>query len=66
MKEVRKLVVKHPVLKYYDLEEEDTVQRDASKYGLRAALLQNCQPVAFASRSLSRTERQYVQIEKNV
>ena len=56
----------HPVLKYYDLEEEDTVQRDASKYGLGAALLQNCQPVAFASRSLSRTERQYVQNEKNV
>ena len=54
------------MLKYYDLEEEDTVQRDASKYGLGAVLLQNCQPVAFASRSLSRTERQYVQIEKNV
>ena len=54
------------MLKYYDLEEEDTVQRDASKYGLGAALLQYCQPVAFASRSLSRTERQYVQIEKNV
>ena len=29
-----------------------------------AALLQNGQPVAFASRSLTATERRYVQIEK--
>lgn len=63
-KEVRELVVKHPVLKYYDLEEEVTVQCDASEYGLGAALLQNGQPVAFVSRSLSQTERQYAQIEK--
>ena len=62
--EVRELVVKHPVLKYYDLQEEVTVQCDASEYGLGAALLQKDQPVAFASRSLSQTERQYAQIEK--
>ena len=62
--EVRELVVRHPVLKYYDLKEEVTVQCDASEYGLGAALLQNGQPVAFASRSLSQTERQYAQIEK--
>ena len=40
------------------------VQCDASEHGLGAALLQNGQPVAFASRSLSQTERQYAQIEK--
>ena len=62
--EVRELVVRHPVFKYYDLKEEVTVQCDASEYGLGAALLQNGQPVAFASRSLSQTERQYAQIEK--
>ena len=62
--EVRELVVRHPVLKYYDLQEEVTVQCDASEYGVGAALLQNGQPVAFASRSLSQTERQYAQIEK--
>jgi len=64
LKEVRELVVRHPVLKYYDLKEEVTVQCDASEYWLGAALLQNGQPVAIASRSLSQTERQYAQIEK--
>ena len=63
-KEVRELVVKHPVLKYYDVHEPVVVQCDASEHGLGAALLQNGQPVAFASRSLSQTERQYAQIEK--
>ena len=61
---MRELVVKHLVLKYYDLQEEVTMQCDAHEYGLGAALLQNGQPVAFASRSLSQTERQYAQIEK--
>jgi len=64
--EVREHVVKHPVLKYYDLQEEVTVQCDASEYGLGAALLQNGQPVAYASRSLSQTWRQYAQNEKRM
>ena len=63
-KEIRELVVEDPVLKYYDASEEATIQCDASEVGLGAALMQNGQPVAFASRTLSRTERQYAQIEK--
>ena len=63
-KEIRELVVEHPVLKYYDPSEEAMIQCDASEVGLGAALMQNGQPVAFASRTLSRTERQYTQIEK--
>ena len=62
--EVKKLVVNHPVLKYYDSQEEVTLQCDASEKGLGATLLQNGQPVAFASRTLSPTERKYAQIEK--
>ena len=61
---MRELVVRYPVLKYYDLQEEVTVQVDASEYGLSAALLQNGQPVSVASRSLSQTERRYAQIVK--
>ena len=52
------------MLKYYDVQEPVVVQCDASERGSGAALLQNGQPVAFASRSLSQTERQYAQIEK--
>ena len=52
------------MLKYYDVQEPVVVQCDASEHGLLAALLQNGQPVVFASRSLSQTERQYAQIEK--
>ena len=58
------LATRHPVLKYYDLNEEVTLQCDASETGLGAALLQNGQPVAFASRTLTPTEQRYAQIEK--
>lgn len=51
-------------MKFYDPEAEVTLQCDASKYGLAATLLQDGQPVAFASRTLSHTERNYAQIEK--
>lgn len=53
-----------PVLRYYSLDEEVTVQSDSSQFGLGAALLQNGQPVAFASRSLTSAEQHYAQIEK--
>ncbi|KAK3716424.1 hypothetical protein QZH41_000491 [Actinostola sp. cb2023] len=62
--EVKLLVTSHPVLKYYDVNEEVTFQCDASEKGLGATLLQNGQPVAFASRTLSPTEQRYAQIEK--
>ena len=62
--EVKQLTTKHPVLKYYDINEEVTLQCDASEKGLGASLLQNGQPVAFASRTLSPTEQRYAQIEK--
>ena len=38
-----------PVLRYYNLGDEVTVQCDASQSGLGAALLQNGQPIAYAS-----------------
>ena len=62
--DMKKLVVQHPVLKYYDVSEEVTLQCDASERGLGATLMQKGQPVAFASRTLSTTEQRYAQIEK--
>ena len=61
---IKQLVVKHPVLKFYNVAEEVTLQTDASEKGLGAVLIQNGQPVAFASRTLSKTEQRYATIEK--
>ena len=58
------IVTMQHVLKYYSLTEEVTLQCDPSKKGLDATLLQNKQPVAFASRALTQTEQRYAQIVK--
>lgn len=57
-------IAKAPVLKYYNPQEELTLQRDASETGLGAALTQEGKPVAFGSRALTPTARGYAQIEK--
>ena len=61
---IQQLVIQHPVLKVYNIAEDVTIQTDASDKGLEAVLLQNGQPVAFASRTLSKTEQRYATIEK--
>ena len=63
---LKKAVVSTPVLRYYNLQEEVTLQCDASQFGLGAALLQNGQPVAYASRALTDAETRYAQIEKEL
>ena len=60
------LVSEAPVLCFYDHAKEITVQCDASQTGLGAALLQEGQPLAFASRALTDTETRYAQIEKEM
>ena len=61
---LKTMITNVPVLKFYDVKEEVTLQCDASEKGLGGTLLQKGQPVAFISRSLSKTEQQYAQIEK--
>ena len=63
---VKAAVSSTPVLRYYNLSEEVTLQCNASQYGLEAALLQNGQPVAYASRALTSAETRYAQIEKEL
>jgi len=58
------MITKAPVLKFYDVKAEATIHCDASEKGLGATLLQNEQPVAFVSRSLTKAEQNYAQIEK--
>jgi len=54
------------MLQYFDMKEATTLQCDASDTGLGATLLQRGQPIAYASRALTATERNYAQIEKEL
>lgn len=58
------LVTSSPTLKYFDIEKPATVQCDASQFGLGASLMQDGKPVAYISRTLSKAESSYAQIEK--
>ena len=64
--EMKKLITCHPVLRYHDVAKEVTLQCDALQSGVGAALLQEGQPVAFTSRALTSTERNYAQMEKEL
>ena len=65
-KRVKGVIASAPVLKYFDPSVEAVLQCDASQHGLGACLMQNGQPVAYASRSLTETECNYVQMEKEL
>lgn len=60
---VKDLVISAPTLKLFDPAAPVTVSVDASPFGLGAVLLQDGQPVEFASRTLTETQRRYAQIE---
>ena len=66
LSEIKKLVCASPVLRYYDPKVELTLQCDASLTGLGASLLQNGQPITFASRALTHVQTRYAQIEKEM
>ena len=54
------------MLAYYGPGKPLTLENDACEYGIGSALLQAGKPFAFASRSLSDSERRYAQIEKEM
>ena len=63
---VKKYLTESPVLKYYNVNEEVTIQCDASETGVGVVLMQNGQPICYASRALTDTETRYAQIEKEL
>lgn len=66
LKEVQEILLQPPVLRFFDPTITPVLQCDASMNGLGACLLQNNQPVAYSSRSLTPTEVHYAQIEKEM
>ena len=50
-------------LPYFDVNVETTLQMDVSKKGLRACLIQKGKVIWYASRSLTRTEQNYQNLE---
>ena len=66
MNTIRKFLTEAPVLLYYDMSKPVTVQCDAIQSGLGAVLLQDGQPVCYASHALTDTESRYAQIEKEL
>ena len=53
-------------LRYYDRNKPVTLQCDASLKGLGACIIQEGQPIAFASKSLTETETCYANIEREL
>lgn len=51
---VKEIVSTFGVLRYFDPAEETVIQTDASLKGLSAILLQNSQPVCYASKALTK------------
>ena len=66
--DIKKELSKPTVLHLYDPVAPTKISADASSYGLGAVLMQKSNstwcPVAYASRSMTETERRYAQIEK--
>ena len=61
---IKEMLQNAPVLRYFDNRKDTIVQCDASQSGLGACIMQDGAPIAYASRSLTPTEINYAQIEK--
>lgn len=60
------IISSDPVLSVYDPKKAVVVQTDASKDGLGCVLMQEGHPVAYSSRTLSKSEQRWAQIEKEL
>ena len=66
LQELKHLITHSPVLKFYNPRKPTTISVDASSKGIGAVMLQEDGPIAYASKSLTTSQRNYVQIEKEM
>ena len=68
LEKIKTILTSNPILKMFDPKKITKVSADASDYGLGTVLLQkhgeDWLPTSYASRSLTKTEQNYAQIEK--
>ena len=60
----KELITQAPVLQYYDVNKEVSLECNSSEVGLGAVIKQGGHPIMYASRALTKTEQNYAQIEK--
>jgi hypothetical protein len=60
---LKQVLIEAPVLRYFDVNKQVTISCDASRQGLGFVLMQDEHPIAYGSRSLSDSEKNYSQIE---
>ena len=65
-KSVKELIMKEPVLRFYNPEEELEIQCDVSDTDLEAVLMQTGQPITYKSHAMTPAECNYAPIEKEM
>ena len=63
---IKTILTTLPVLTYFNKDKDHIIQTDASKTGLSPVLLQEGQPLVYASRLLADTECRYSNIEREL
>ncbi|CAI6370293.1 unnamed protein product [Macrosiphum euphorbiae] len=66
LNKIKNLISEASILNNFDINKPIVLQCDSSQNALGCCLLQDSKPVAFASRSLTSTESNYAQIEKEL
>lgn len=64
--ELKQAISSTPVLAHYDTNTPLVLSVDSSKSAVGAVILQNNKPVAYSSRTLTKTQENYAQIEKEL
>lgn len=66
LSELKNAMSSLPILRLFDVNRPVVVSVDASPIGIGAVLMQEGQPVAFSSTTLTATQKRYCQIEKEL